>query len=196
MSSRKLNKRILILCEGVTERLYASSLKNELPRQLQRSISIEIGEAEQQDPLNLVKEAVRKVKKARKEKNPYEEVWLFFDHDNWPQLRDAFGRAWAEGFKVAFTSICLEHWFILHFEDCGRSFPDGSSALSYLRKLWPAYHKTRLNHYRELKQHLTVAIERSDRIGRWDSDLPLIARNPYCSIPHLIRFFEGLKDEG
>jgi len=55
---RKLNKRILILCEGVTEELYAKALRSSLSRNLQRSIAIEVGVGDQQNPMGLAKEAL------------------------------------------------------------------------------------------------------------------------------------------
>lgn len=74
MSLRRPNKRILILCEGVTEKLYATSLRAELGRSLQRSIAVEVTQGDQQNPLDLVREAIAKKKKARKEKNPYDDI--------------------------------------------------------------------------------------------------------------------------
>lgn len=192
MSLRRPNKRILILCEGVTEELYAKSLREDLPRQIQRSISVEVSVGDQHDPLNLVKEAISKSKKATKEKNAYDSVWLFFDHDNWPQLREAFELIESEGFQSAYTSLCMEHWFILHFEDCGRAFQRGEEALRHLRNLWPAYHKTKLNHYAALKSNLPVAVERVNRINKREQEIALFERNPYCTIPDLIAFFRTL----
>lgn len=192
MSLRRPNKRILILCEGVTEQLYATSLRASLSRNLQRSISVEVSVVDHSDPLNLVKEAIAKNRKARKEKNPYDSIWLFFDHDNSSQLRDAFELIDRESFKFAFTSLCLEHWFILHFEDCGRAFQRGEEVLRHLRGLWPEYHKTKLNHFRFLKEQLSVAIERANRINGREEDNQAYEKNPYCSIPGLISYFHSL----
>lgn len=193
-SLRKLNKRILILCEGVTEQLYATSLRASLRRELQRSIAIEVLVVDHSDPLSLVNEAIAKSKKATKEKNPYDSIWLFFDHDNASQLSGAFKLILREGFKFAFTSLCLEHWFILHFEDCGRAFQRGDQVLGHLRGLWPAYHKTRLDHYRLLRDQLPIAIDRAKRINERQEDLPTFERNPYCSLPDLILYFNSLED--
>jgi len=132
MSLRRPNKRILILCEGVTDKLYATSLRAELGRNLQRNIAVEGAVGDQQNPLDLVKEAIGKKKKARKEKNPYDNIWIFFFHDNWPQLRNAFRLMEMEEFKFSFTALCLEHWFILHFEDCERAFQRGEDVLVIL----------------------------------------------------------------
>jgi hypothetical protein len=38
----KVNRLILILCEGLTEYYYARALHSELPRAVQRSISVEV----------------------------------------------------------------------------------------------------------------------------------------------------------
>jgi hypothetical protein len=194
MKINKPNKRILILCEGVTEYLYAKSLQSELPRNLQRSISIEIDYNSSNDPKSLAEEARKRKRKARKERNLYDSVWLFFDHDNWPQLEAAFRIINKEGFCVAYSAMCIEHWFILHFENCGRSFQDGTEALRFLKSKWPEYHKTKLKHYEILKGELDTAIDRAKTLRRnVQTDLPKHQRNPYFTIDKLIDFFDEFK---
>jgi len=52
---RRVSRRILILCEGHTEERYAKQMKHDLlPRELQRSVSVEVSKGQQQDPLSLV----------------------------------------------------------------------------------------------------------------------------------------------
>lgn len=194
MKINKPNKRILILCEGVTEYLYAKSLQSELPRNLQRSISIEIDYNSRNDPKSLAAEARKRKRKARKERNSYESVWLFFDHDNWPQLEAAFRIVNTQGFCIAYSAMCIEHWFILHFENCGRSFQDGTEALRFLKTKWPEYHKTKLKHYEILKDKLDTAIDRAKTLRRnVQTDLPKHQRNPYFTIDKLIEFFDEFK---
>jgi RloB-like protein len=196
MSGLRINKRILILCEGATEYIYAKSLQMELPRDLQRSVAIEIFYQTQNDPKSLTQEAHRRQRNSVKERNPYDDVWLFFDNDNWPQLAEAFELISKYGFRIAYTSICLEHWFILHFEHCGRSFPNGDQALNYLNRLWPAYHKTKINAYKELKERLAAAIDRANTINRnQNEEIQVHERNPYFTVHELIRFFDELKEE-
>lgn len=196
MRKPRLNKRILILCEGMTEYIYARSLQMELPRTLQRSVSVEIFYPDQNDPKSLAMEARRRVNEANRERNPFDHVWLFFDHDNWPQLADAFRIIDREGYQIAYTSICIEHWFILHFEHCGRAFRTGEEALRYLNRLWPEYHKTRTNAYKELKERLELAIDRANMLNRnGQVDLPTAERNPYFTVQALIGFFNKLKQE-
>jgi len=196
MTRLRVNKRILILCEGMTEYIYARSLQMELPRDLQRSVSIEVFYQNQHDPKSLALEARKRVRSAVKERNAYDTVWLFFDNDRWPQLKEAFDLIAKDHFRIAYTAICIEHWFILHFENCGRAFNNADEALKYLNRLWPAYHKTRTNAYRELKIQLATAIERANVINRnQDNGILLHERNPYFSVHELIDFFEELKAE-
>jgi len=188
------NKRILIICEGLTEYLYAKSLQSELPRKLQRSVSIEIDYNSRNDPQGLAEEARKRKRKAKAQKNAYDSIWLFFDHDNWPQLQKAFSIIESEEFCIAFSSISIEHWFILHFENCGRSFQNGTEAFRYLRTKWPNYHKTKFKHYEELRNGLDTAIVRAKALRRnGQTDYPKHQRNPYFTIDKLIEFFNDLQ---
>lgn len=196
MRRLKVYKRILILCEGMTEYYYAKSLQKELPRDLQRSINLEIFDQKPNDPRSLALAAWKRVSLGKKDGNGYDAVWLFFDHDHWPQLSKAFDLIKRDKFRIAFTVICIEHWFILHFENCGRAFQNAEEATRYLTRLWPEYHKTRINAYSELKDQLDIAIDRAKILNRNQEDgIALMNRNPYFSIHELIMFFEDLKME-
>jgi hypothetical protein len=190
------NRRILVLCEGLTEYLYAKALQMELPRTIQRSVSVDISLGKQPDPKSLVLEAKRKVSTAKKERNPYEAIWLFFDHDNQPQLREAFELMEKEGFKMAYSSICIEHWFIMHFENCGRAFANGDEAVKYLRKYIPDYHKTKTNAFKVLRDRLEDAIIRVDLlIKKIDEEQRIEQRNPFFTINDFLRYIEGIKED-
>lgn len=193
---RKVNKRILILCEGVTESLYAKALRAELPKPLQRSVAIEIDHSHKNDPWHLANEAVKRARKAKKERNPYDAVWLFFDHDNSPHLQRVFELVKKEQYHIAFTAICFEHWLILHYENCGRAFQNADEAIKYLRKFWPEYHKTKSKAFEELRYKLEVAIKRADVLVRnQEAGTPVYMQNPHFTIPALVRYFDGLKAE-
>ncbi|MEZ4850273.1 MAG: RloB family protein [Bacteroidia bacterium] len=197
MRINKPNKRILILCEGVTEYLYAKALQNQLPRSLQRSVNIEIDFNSRNDPHSLAKEAGKRKKKAKKENNPYDSIWLFFDNDNWSQLESAFKIIETEKFCIAYSSMCIEHWFILHFEDCGRAFQNGGEAITYLKNHWPNYHKTKLKHYLLLKEQLPTAMKRAKiRRKNIQPDFPKHTRNPYFTVDKLIEFFKNILEKG
>jgi hypothetical protein len=194
MATIRPNKRILILCEGETEYFYAKALQSTLPRDKQRGLSIDTFINKPNDPKSLAQEAKKRVISARRERNAYSEVWVFFDNDNWPQLNDAFEIIRKEQFRYAYCSICFEHWFILHFEFCGRTFANGDQAITYLKRLWPEYHKTKLKHFEILKESLPEAMQRAKTIRKnSDPDRGIHLKNPYVTIDYLIEFFEELK---
>lgn len=47
----------------------------------------------------------------------FKEKWLMFDYDGHEDFREAIKLARDKGFKVAFSSMCIEYWFLLHFEN-------------------------------------------------------------------------------
>jgi len=187
-------KRILILCEGETEYFYAKALQSTLPRDKQRGIAVETFIHKPNDPKSIAEEARKRVILAKKEKNPFSEVWLFFDNDNWPQLAQAFEIIRKEEFRYAYCSKCFEHWFILHFENCGRAFINSEEALSHLKTHWPEYHKTRIKHFETLKNRLAEAIQRAKLLRKNSPQgLRLYEKNPFITIDTLVEFFEDLK---
>jgi len=187
------NRRVLILCEGFTEEVYAKSLRSKyLPRELQRVVTVDVVRHKKNDPLNLVAEAKDRVKQARKEKVPYQDVWLFFDHDNSPHLQKVFEEVAVQGFDLAFTAISIEYWFILHFEDCGRPFANGDECLKYLKKHWPNYHKTKLNHLQELGGYIEEAIIRAKKREKQSGGVSILDQQPYTSVHKLVAFFKEL----
>lgn len=192
----KVNQRILILCEGVTEYYYARALQQELPRSLQRSVLIEIDYSTRNDPKNLANEAVKRAMKAKKERNPYDKIWLFFDHDNSPHLPEAFKIIRENGFQYAYSAVCLEHWFILHFEDCGKPFRDAHQTIDHLKKFWPEYNKTKSKPFEHLRQRLNDAKKRADILMKNKDQTGAIDKfNPCFTITNLISFFESIKNQ-
>lgn len=199
MAKRRVvnNKRVLILCEGFTEEVYAKALRTEfLPRSIQRVVTIDVVRHKKNDPLNLIAEAKARVRKAKKARVAYDDVWLFFDDDNSPHLARVLADAEKQGFKLAFTSICIEYWYILHFEDCGRSFANGDECERYLRKFWTTYHKTRINHFKELEGKLDVAIKHALSLQKRNSQTSVVDAKPYTSVHKLVEFFKELGENG
>ncbi len=191
----KPGKRILILCDGMTEYLYANSLKRELSRETQRGLQIEIDHHAGGNPLAMAKTALRKENFAVKEKTPYNAIWLFFDHDNSPDLAEAFRLIKKNNYRIAYSAICIEHWFVLHFEGCNRAFQTAKQALKHLQKSWPDYHKTKIKHYDHLKGRLPKAIKRAKTIRRnADNTLQIERHNPYFTVDKLVGFFLNQKN--
>lgn len=79
----QISKRILILCEdGKSSKLYFESFKKDekLKRDL-AAVSIEVIHPKDHSPVGLVRAAKEKKRKAKRERNPYDEIWVVLDKD-------------------------------------------------------------------------------------------------------------------
>lgn len=195
---RKVAKRILILPEGWCEYNYAQALKNSLPRDKQRGIEMPRPNNEN-NASQLLDKAERNIRKARSDKNPYDAVWIFFDNDNQPNLTDFFQKLSNTPIEIAYSSMCIEHWFIIHFEDNRQAYPNAQQALQRIETLWQnnfnqPYHKTKVNHFEKLKDNLTTAIQRANTISQQaeENETPMALRNPFFTIQKLVQFFQNL----
>ena len=48
-------------------------------------------------------------------RSKYLQKWIVFDYDGHEDFADAIKLARKRGFQVAFSSMCIEYWFVLHF---------------------------------------------------------------------------------
>ena len=161
---KSVSKRILILCEGWTEYNYASALKQSLNRDKQRGIEINIYSPTNENNIeHLFKRALKFINEAKKENNPYDIVWIFFDNDNQNILKnltnllkkkkrnineikkcftfDSNSNTYNKKddlsiIKFAYSCICIEHWFIIHLKDIRTPFKDAIEAKRKLENLW------------------------------------------------------------
>lgn len=53
----------------------------------------------------------------KKKQSEYTERWLVFDCDGHDDFAKAVKRGRELGFGVAFSNMCIEYWFLLHFEN-------------------------------------------------------------------------------
>jgi len=61
---------------------------------------------------------------SKSKKAEYKERWLVFDYDGHEDFAEAVKKGRELGFSVAFSSMCIEYWFLLHFENHdGRPIP-------------------------------------------------------------------------
>jgi len=115
------SKLIVVICGGRrTEPSYFSALKQVFRKP---AVKIEIS-GDGLDPVTLVQSAVERkntlLKDARKSKNSFDknfEIWVVFDRDEFPQIREARELAAKNSIGVAESNPCFELWGILHFQD-------------------------------------------------------------------------------
>jgi hypothetical protein len=95
--------------------------------------------------------------------------------------------------------MCIEHWFIIHFENNRQAYQNAHQALQRIETLWQnifnqPYHKTKINHFEKLKENLATAMERANTITleAEADETPVANRNPFFTIQNFIQFFQSL----
>jgi len=131
------NKRGIILCEGETEENYFKGLvtQDKYRRQF-ASISVDIFKPKDHSPLGLINKAKEKIKDAKREKNPYDFIWVVFDKDGHANIPGAFEIARANNpeIQIAFTIPCFEYYVLLHFEKTSKPFKKCDDVISQIKK--------------------------------------------------------------
>jgi hypothetical protein len=109
-----INKTILIVCEGQTEKLYFESFPV-------LGVKIKTINLQGQAKLKLVESTKEIIHKAKKDKEVYNEIWCVFDMDvkrgavEFADFDNAISKALLLGYKVAYSNDAFELWFYLHF---------------------------------------------------------------------------------
>ena len=113
-----ISKRLLIVCEDEkSSKIYFESFKRDekLKRQLS-SVDIEVVHPKDHSPVGLVKEAKLKKKKAKRDRNSYDEVWIVLDKDGHANLDQALITARDNKISVALSVMCFEYWILKELE--------------------------------------------------------------------------------
>lgn len=151
---------MLIVCEDIkSSKLYFESFKRDekLKRSLS-SVNIEVVHPKDHSPVGLVNESKLKIKKAKRERNPYNEVWIVLDKDGHANLGEALITARDNNIKVALSIVCFEYWILLHFEKRKIHFSNCDEIIKYIIKNhFPNYQKN-TNCYMALQDKIDNAI--------------------------------------
>lgn len=160
-----ISKRILIVCEDIkSSKLYFESFKRDdkLKRQLS-SVDVEVIHPKDHSPVGLVNEAKKKIKKAKRKRNPYNEAWIVLDKDGHANMDQALITARDNKIKVALSVMCFEYWILLHFEKTQKSFSKCDDIIRYIKKNHFNDYQKNVNAYSLLKDKINLAIEN----GEW-----------------------------
>ncbi len=191
--SRRPAKRILMLCEGETEEIYLKGLKQSLSRDELRTLSFEIELGKCNDQASLVRQAIERLNKGRREKAPYDAVWAVFDHDNSQDISKVFEQAKKHGIRLGYSRISIEVWFILHFEQRASPFLKAEEACNYLVKNYlPHYRKAKTNHFAELSKRLSKGKENAIWLRKIKSDQSMHEADPITTLHELVYFVEDI----
>ena len=107
--------KILILCEGETEKCYLDALCEELVL----CDEVEVKVSKLKDPADAFESAVKQYLYDRfVGQESYSEIWLVFDRDGHRGFGSAVGLAEKVPFvHLAFTNPCFEYWLLLHLDE-------------------------------------------------------------------------------
>ena len=160
-----ISKRLLIVCEDEkSSKLYFESFKRDekLKRQLS-SVDIEVVHPKDHSPVGLVNKAKEKKKKAKRNRNPYDEVWIVLDKDGHANLDQALITARDNKINVGLSVMCFEYWILLHFEKKKKHFTKCDDIISYIKNTHFKDYVKSINIYASLKDKVNIAIEN----GEW-----------------------------
>lgn len=98
--------------------------------------------------------------------NPYadrDQVWIVFDIDEHPKLKQAKQRAEEKGLHLAISNPSVEIWFLLHFQDCTAHI-HRDEALKAVEFHIPGYDK-KFSDLGPLSGRQSLAVERAARLA-------------------------------
>ncbi len=200
-NTRIVRQRILILCEGTqTEPNYFKGMKADIHLKNPLSaLRIEVFDTTINSGRELVKKAKELKEEAKKDKNPYDKVWVVVDRDGYTKHPQAFDQAKANDIQIAFSSIAFEYWFLLHFERTAKAFAKADELIKYLKtKGYTDYEKNK-SHYAILKEKTETAIANAQWIRekhhQYEVDTQLLYRhelNPFTDVDMLVEYLLDL----
>jgi hypothetical protein len=188
--SRVFKSKVLILCEGLTEKNYFTAMKEDF--RLPKTIGVDVFQSNKVDCKGVVEEAIKKAKR-----EGFQEIFVVFDHDNQPKRDEAFKLASNKKIKVIFSSICFETWYLFHFKNSTKAFVSEEELERELKKCagMENYEKNDFKHYSILKDKLVSAKSNAKNVRlsvvENNYGVEIFNLNPYTNVDELILFLEN-----
>ncbi len=188
--ARAFKSKVLILCEGLTEKNYFNAMKEDF--RLPKTIGVEVFQSNKVDCKGVVEEAIKKAKR-----EGFEEIFVVFDHDNQAKREEAFKLAFDKKIKVIFSSICFESWYLFHFKNSTKAFASEEVLEKELKKCagMENYEKNDFKHYSILKDKLVFAKSNAENIRlsviENNYGVAIFNLNPYTNVDELVLFLEN-----
>lgn len=183
-NTRQRRKRFLIVCEGTeTEPNYFKSFRVTTAKIYVKGFG--------RDPNQLLIEA-KKLEEKEKQAKAWEkgdQVWCVFDRDKWKEkdFNKAIIDAKKEGFRVAYSNLQFELWYILHFEYFNTAVPKAEYCKKLSKLLKNKYEKNSRNMYDKLLNKQETAIKNAERLyDEYDHRNPA-QENPSTTVHKLVK---------
>lgn len=198
-TSRNFNEipRILVLTEGLSEKIYFEKIKSILG-----ITTLDVEKSSYTHSIGIINEAITTAKAQEKVGNEYNYIFCIFDLDT------VKNKAYLEvisKYKAKDTQIipiysfpCIEIWFILHYEIRTKPFDSkgnksiGDTAKDYIRKNFqPDYHETNKEVIEAFATTYKQAAYNSSQLAQRQQAVD--SNNPITTIHQLIYFFEKIQ---
>ncbi|KFF06527.1 RloB family protein [Flavobacterium reichenbachii] len=191
--SRIFKSKILILCEGLTEKNYFTAMKEDLS--LPKTIGVDVFQSNKVDCKGVVEEAIKKAKR-----DGVEEIFVVFDHDNQAKRDEAFKLAETKSITVIFSSICFESWYLMHYKNSTKAFSSEADLERELKKCvgMENYEKNNFKHYSILKDKTAIAKSNAEKtrltVIKNNSGVEIFNLNPFTNVDELVFYLESQKE--
>lgn len=138
---------IHIFVGGKTEEIYFKGKKEEIKRETIRIEIAPLGIGK--DPRTIVKRAIQHTESRDFSSEFNDECWVVFDEDRDKQnLDEAIRLAQKSNIHVAYSNVCFELWFLLHFNYIDAAI----GAVEYISKLTNHIRNKRNNRHYQYKK--------------------------------------------
>lgn len=197
-ASRNFNEipRILILTEGLSERIYFRAIKNILNLR-----TLDVEKSSYTNSVGIVKEAATIARTQEKIGNEYNYIFCIFDLDTVKNRKyvEEISKYRSKDTQIIpiYSFPCIEIWFILHYEICTKPFDStgkksiGDTAKDYIRKKFePNYNETNEEFLEELATRFKLASYNSMQLAQHQKNVD--SNNPITTIHQLISLFERI----
>jgi len=184
---RKIRDKVLIMCSGETEKKYFDQFKLKYKDEL-KSVNVEIVKHKRDNPYAMAE--------AGASKEGYDEVWVVFDKDDFPDFNKAIDFARKANINCAFSNEAFEYWFLLHFENRTGLVPRSELNKLLTKALGTEYEKASESLTSAMLEKLEVLeeAERRAQVGH-EKHIRESGRNPsdWCSCTTVYQLTKRLR---
>lgn len=182
---RDSQPRILIICEGITERNYFEELRHKLSL-----TNIEVARKPISAPINNVDFAIKSLRRD----SDYDRVYCVFDRDSHENFDRALVKArMPKKISTIVSYPCFEFWLLLHFEMKTKPFPlcDAVIQRLKLKKHFPHYKKSMPNLFEQFEDRLGDAIKNAKENRKLMRQINV--KNPSTEVDKLVVYIQELR---
>ncbi len=187
--NRKSKRVVLVAYEGEnkTEKNYFDNFLGRDKNYIIKSVP-----GNETDPINLVKQTIKKVKDLELDLSLDDKAFCIFDTDTKleknVQIEAAIKMSKKNNIIPIVSSPCVELWFLLHYEYT-TAIVSSNEVIERLKRYYPKYEKN-CNIYPDIKDKTNKAIDNSKKLEKYQKQnnrkLQTVEANPYTEIYKIV----------